>query len=62
MFEYLMSLTQLTAYLAAAGTPRSRKELQRRCIAGQLGEKVGTQWVITRAQADALVATLERRT
>jgi len=56
-----MSLTELTAYLAAAGVPRSRKELQRRCIAGQFGEKVGTQWVVTQRQADKLVRELQAR-
>ena len=56
-----MSLTQLTAYLADAGVPRSRKELQRRCIAGRMGAKLGTQWVITRREADTLVGQLRAR-
>jgi hypothetical protein len=56
-----MSLTQLTAYLAAAGVPRSRKELQRRCIAGRMGAKLGTQWVVKRREADALVEQLRAK-
>jgi len=59
--DAFMSLTQLTAYLATAGLPRSRKELQRRCIAGRMGGKMGTQWVVTKREADALVEELRAR-
>jgi len=59
--DRLLSLTELTAYVAEQLPPDrrlTRAALQKRCIRGDLGQKVGNQWVITAAQAKALVETL----
>ncbi|MCJ7796841.1 MAG: hypothetical protein MUQ56_08760 [Thermoleophilia bacterium] len=61
MVNDVMTLTELTLYMAYAGVPRSRKELQRRCLAGTIGHKIGHQWVVTRREADALAETLRRK-
>ena len=56
--ERLLSLTQLTAWMADHGVVRGRAEWGRRARAGQFGRKVGTQWVATESEALALLETL----
>ena len=56
--EELMSLTQLTAWMAEHGVRRSRAEWYRRAVAGQLGRKVGSQWVFTKSEAQRQVETM----
>ena len=61
--DRLLSLTQLTAYVDEKLPPDrriTRAALQKRCIRGELGQKVGNQWVIAESEAKALVETLGR--
>lgn len=52
-----MSLTQLTAWMAEQGVVRSRAEWYRRVRSG-IGRKYGTQWMVTRQEAQALLESL----
>jgi hypothetical protein len=56
--EELLSLTQLTAWMAARDVVRSRAEWYRRVQAGQFGRKIGSQWVVTASEAQAMVESL----
>lgn len=60
MRERLMSLTELTAYVADQVPKKalSRAALQKRCLRGQVGQKVGNQWVVTLSEAQGIVEGL----
>jgi len=59
--EQLMSLTQLTTWMAERGVRRSRAEWYRRAVAGQFGKKVGSQWVVTKSEAQRMLESLGRQ-
>jgi len=57
----LFSLVELRSWLAGQGIERSREELQRRTREGQFGRKVGQQYVVTLAEAQALLERLRQQ-
>lgn len=55
----LLSVAESLAYLAQLGRPRTRTALMRRVRDGRLpAQKVGEQWVVRRADLDALASIL----
>ncbi len=61
MRERLMSLTQAAQYINDAGVKYSRQAIQRRCLLGSIGQKVGNQWVLTASEVEALLETLREK-
>ena len=57
----MFSLTELTEWLEERGVKRSRAEIARRAGAGQLGKKVGRQYVVPLAEAQALLTSLREK-
>jgi len=56
----LYGLTGLQAWLAERGVVISRQALQRRARLGQLGQLVDERYIVTEAEAEALLAEMQR--
>jgi hypothetical protein len=57
----LFSITQTHEFVRERGVRYSRPSIERLCLLGRLGQKVGSQWVITESEAEALVETLRAK-
>lgn len=57
----LMSIQQVADFLAAHDVEYSRESVQRLCRLKQLGQKVGSQYVITEPEAQLLLESLTRK-
>lgn len=57
----LMSMAEFTEWMAAHGVKRTRHEWMRRARDGQFARKVGHSWIVTAAEAEAMLARLTGR-
>lgn len=57
----IMSLTEFTAWMAERGVTRSREEWYRRIRAGHFGQRIGTQWVVSLAEAQAVLESFQKQ-